>query len=110
MQKITPNNIQPCIFRVLFPHGNYVINENTGEQIVPMVDMGLIKINDGSEPSFDAWARTAKPQHFPNIYFANKDAGVVKNFREFEKTTFRAKKQPDLIAFKEETLEVWEAA
>ena len=74
-----------------------------------MLFMGLIKINDGSEPSFDAWARIAKPEHFPNIYFANKDAGVVKNFREFEKTTLRAKKQPELIAFIPETLEEWEA-
>ena len=103
-----PNNIQPRIFRVLFPHGNYAINENTGEQTVPMLSMGLIKINDGSEPTYDKWARTVKPEHFPNIYFANKDAGIIKNIREFEKTTFRAKKQPNLIAFKEETLELWE--
>ena len=101
---------EPRIFRVLFPHGNYEINENTGEQTVPMVDMGLIKMKGKEEPSFDLWARATKPENFPRIYFANKDAGFVKNFREFEKTTFRAKKQPELIAFIPETLEKWEAA
>ena len=37
---------EPRIFRVLFPHGNYEINKNTGEQTVPMVNMGLLKIKN----------------------------------------------------------------
>ena len=105
-----PNNIQPRIFRVLFPHGNYVINENTGEQTVPMVDMGLMKIKDGAKPSYDLWLKTVKPSDFPHLYFRNKDAGFVKNFAEFEETSWRAKRQPELVAFIPETLEVWEAA
>ena len=53
---------EPRIFRVLFPHGNYEINENTGEQTVPMLDMGLLKINDEAEPSFNMWAKWL-PKH-----------------------------------------------
>ena len=105
-----PNNIQPRIFRVLFPHGNYVINENTGEQTVPMVDMGLIKINDGSRPTAKLWAKTIKPSIFQDQFTKNKNSGVVKNFVEFEKTVLRASIQPDLVAFTEETLELWEAS
>ena len=102
---------EPRIFLVLFPHGNYEINKNTGEQTVPMVDMGLLKINDEAEPSFNIWANiVAKTFSMPKLYFENKDAGIVKNFREFEKTTLRAKKQPELIAFVPKTLEEWEAA
>ena len=77
---------------------------------IPMVDMGLMKMKGKEEPSYDLWARTAKPEDFPRIYFANKDAGSLKNFAEFEETVNRAERQPELIWFKEEALEVWEAA
>ena len=102
------NNIQPRVYRVLFPHGNYVINENTGEQTVPMLFMGLIKINDGSEPTHEKWARTVKPEDFPRLLWRNKDDGIIKNFEEFRETVLRAARQPDLVAFTEETLELWE--
>ena len=101
---------EPRIFRVLFPHGNYEINENTGKQTVPMVDMGLMKINDGAEPTAKLWANTIKPTDFPNLLMKNEREGNVKNFVEFENTVVRAANQPELIWFKEETLEVWEAA
>ena len=101
---------EPRIFRVLFPHGNYEINENTGEQTVPMVDMGLMKINDGAEPTAKLWANTIKPTDFPNLLMKNEREGNVKNFVEFENTVVRAANQPELIWFKEEPLEVWEAA
>ena len=104
------NNIQPRVYRVLFPHGNYVINENTGKQTVPMVDMGLMKINDGSEPTMLKWAKTVKPSDFPVLLTKNENTGVIKNFVEFEKTVLRASIQPDLVAFTEETLELWEAS
>ena len=102
---------EPRIFRVLFPHAKYEINENTGMQHnVPMVDMGLLKINDEAEPTAKLWAKTVKPSDFIHLLTQNKKSGVVKNFVEFEKTVFRAANQPELIWFKEETLEVWEAA
>ena len=101
---------EPRIFRVLFPHGNYEINENTGKQTVPMVDMGLMKINDGAEPTAKHWANVVKPIDFPNLLTKNKKLGNVKSFVEFEKTVLRAANQPELIWFKEEPLEVWEAA
>ena len=101
---------EPRIFRVLFPHGNYEINENTGKQTVPMVDMGLMKINDGAEPTAKLWANTIKPTDFPNLLMKNEREGNVKNFVEFENTVVRAANQPELIWFKEEPLEVWEAA
>ena len=104
------NNIQPRVYRVLFPHGNYVINETTGEQTVPMLFMGLIKINDGSEPTHDKWVRTVKPEDFPRLLWRNKDDGIIKNFEEFRETVLRAARQPDLVAFTEETLELWEAS
>ena len=63
-----------------------------------------------SELSYDLWARTAKPEDFPKIYFANKDAGSLKNFAEFEETVNRAERRPELIWFKEEALKVWEVA
>ena len=102
----------PRIFRVLFPHGNYEINENTGIQNdIPMVDMGLLKINDENvKPSYNLWVRTAKPSDFPRLYFHNKNAGFVKNFDEFEKTTLRAERQPELIWFKQESIAMWEGA
>tara|TARA_Y100001978_G_C23344737_1_gene269185 strand:- start:156 stop:476 length:321 start_codon:yes stop_codon:yes gene_type:complete len=100
---------EPRIFHVFFPHGNYEINENSGEQTVPMLDMGLLKINSEAEPSFNLWANiVVKTSSMPKIYFDNKDAGIVKNFREFEKTTLRAKRQPEVIAFIPKTLEEWE--
>ena len=101
---------EPRIFRVLFPHGDFEINENTGEQTVPMVDMGLMKINDGAEPTAKLWANTVKPTDFPDLLTKNKKNGNVKNFVEFEKTVFRAANQPELIWFKQETLEEWERA
>ena len=107
---MTTTTIQPRVYRVLFPHGNYVINENTGEQTVPMLFMGLIKINDGSEPTHEKWARTVKPEDFYPLLCRNKEDGVVRNFAEFEETVLRAARQPDLVAFTEETLELWEAS
>ena len=104
------NNIQPRVYRVLFPHGNYEINKNTGEQTVPMVDMGLMKINDGSEPTMKKWAKVVSPSDFEDRFTRNMNAGVIKNFVEFEKTIYRASMQPDLVAFTEETLELWEAS
>ena len=101
---------KPRIFRVLFPHGNYEINENTGIQHdVPMIDMGLLKINDGAEPTAKLWAKTVKPSDFPKLLTNNQNSGVIKNFIEFEKTVLRASIQPELIWFKKENLEVWEA-
>mgnify|MGYP001430844931 CR=1 FL=1 len=104
------NNIQPRVYRVLFPHGNYVINENTGKQTVPMVDMGLMKINDGSEPTMKKWAKVVSPSDFEDRFTRNMNAGVIKNFVEFEKTVFRAANQPELIWFKQETIAMWEGA
>ena len=103
---------EPRIFRVLFPHGNYEINENTGKQTVPMVDMGLIKINDeNTEPSFDLWARiVSKNFSMAKIYFDNKDIGNIDNFEIFRETTLRAKRQPEVIAFIPKSLEEWERA
>ena len=102
---------EPRIFRVLFPHANYEINENTGEQTVPMVDMGLMKMKGKEEPSYDIWAKlVSKTGMIPKIYFNTKKNGVIKNWREFEKTIKRARRQPELISFEPETLEEWEAA
>ena len=59
-----------------------------------MVNGGLLKINDDSEPSFDDWATKLKPNDFTRLYFDNKDAGRVRNLSDFVKTIERAKRQP----------------
>ena len=74
-----------------------------------MVNGGLLKINDDSEPSFDDWATRVKPTDFTRLYFENKDADRVRNLSDFVKTIERAKRQPELVWFMEETLEEWEA-
>ncbi len=93
-------------FRVLFPHGSYEINENIGEQLIPMVDMGKIKIKEKNvKPSFELWASVVD---MPKIYFQNKDAGKFKNFEEFRQTTLRAQRQPEFIAFLPLTQKEWD--
>ena len=110
MTTTTTTTIQPRVFRVLFPHSDWVINENTGlQENVQLVNGGLLKINDDSEPSFDAWARKVKPNDFTRLYFGNKDSGYVRDLSDFVKTIERAKRQPELVWFMEETLEEWEA-
>ncbi len=100
--------IMNTYFRVLFPHGSYEINEDTGEQLVPMVDMGKIKIKKKNvKPSYGLWASVAG-RKMPTLYFQNKDAGRVKNFEEFRETTLRAGRQPELIAFVPLTQKEWE--